>query len=75
LSTRIVGTLRSALDGLNSNTLPRAYARLQYGNTPTSRFHLQSERVGIMALGGGPPKPAGKQQWDDNCLVLVVSKK
>lgn len=40
-----------------------------------SRFHLDSERVGMMALGSQPFKEAGKQSWDGICLVLVVSKK
>jgi phospholipid/cholesterol/gamma-HCH transport system substrate-binding protein len=39
-----------------------------------SRFHLKSERVGIMPLGDQPPKAVGKKMWDGVCLVLVVSK-
>lgn len=40
-----------------------------------ARFHLDSERVGMMALGDQPFQEAGKQSWDGICLVLVVSKK
>lgn len=40
-----------------------------------SRFHLQSERVGIMPLSDHPPLGTGKQTWDGVCLVLVVSKR
>ncbi len=39
-----------------------------------SRFHLDSNRIGIMPLRGRPPAHTGKKSWDGVCLVLVVSK-
>lgn len=40
-----------------------------------SRFHLNSQLVGIMPLGDRPPPGVQKQKWDGICLALVVSKK
>jgi phospholipid/cholesterol/gamma-HCH transport system substrate-binding protein len=40
-----------------------------------SRFHLNSDRVGIMPLGGHPPSKTGRKEWNGLCLVLVEWKK
>ncbi len=39
-----------------------------------SRFHLDSNRIGIMPLRDRPLTHTGKKRWDGVCLVLVVSK-
>ena len=39
-----------------------------------SRFHLNSKRVGAIALSDHPPEGTGKTRWDGVSLVLIVSK-